>query len=135
MPVQVKASASSAVSIADNFTTVDGGVHHKLTLDSGSWLLGEAGLYLSGKVTVAFGAVAVGDLLALADHALVDGSADGGIVVDALEAHIEQLDAELFHFRCGVGENFVLQLTTAFANGRQHAYARLGGADPVLIES
>lgn len=89
LPVQVKAAATSAVSIADNFATFDGGLHHKLTLDSGSWFLGESGLYLSGKVSIAFGA-ASGAVLTSASVVAKDNCFSAGCT----SVTIEGVDAQ-----------------------------------------
>ena len=48
-----------------------------------------------GRAALAFGAAALGDALALGDHPLEDLLLHALDVVDALEAHVHELDAEL----------------------------------------
>jgi hypothetical protein len=117
MPVQVKASVSSAVSIADNFTTVDGGMHHKLTLDSGSWLLGEAGLYLSGKVTVAFGAVS-GAVFTNASVVAKDNCFSAGCTSVTIEGLDAQGAARSVSVEIGGGK-------TVTVNSSDHGFAKV----------
>ncbi len=64
----------------------------------------------------AFGAEFGGDLLAFRDHAGVDFIGDGGVVVDAFYADVEEFDAELFEVFFGIFHDFVFEDGAAFAD-------------------
>ena len=68
----------------------------------------------------AFAAEALGDLLALADHAFVDAVEDLCVVVHALDAHVEQLDTERRELWCGCCEDVLFNFQSpAFDDGQR----------------
>ena len=72
-----------------------------------------------GSFTSAFGSEGCSNRGALTDHALVDALAHGLVVVDTLEADVEQFDAELFNLAFAALQNFLLKLASAFGDGWQ----------------
>lgn len=55
-------------------------------------------------------------MLALGDHAIIDFYDDGGVVIDAFEADVHELDAELGELGGGFFHDFVFEGGAAFAD-------------------
>jgi hypothetical protein len=99
-------------------------------------------------LALAFRAEALGDALPFGDHAVLDLHAHRVDVIDALQAHVDQLDAEPGHQARGGGQHFLFQPGTALLwflevgiAARQGGFIRLqladvdipvGGADDLL---
>src|SRR6185295_8552935 len=73
-----------------------------------------------GGFALTFRAEAGSNLLALRDHALVDLLDHARVVVDALEANVQELDAELRELGLGRVSDLVLDDRAPLLNGLQH---------------
>ena len=87
----------------------------------------------SGCFAFAFRAKSGGDLLAFANHSLVNAIEHVRIVIDALEPDIEQIDAELGQLPSRLGFDFFLDFLSTELDWRKHADRSQAGLDTFEI--
>jgi hypothetical protein len=133
LPVTVTPATTAAVSVSDDFFSLDGSVHHQFRLTSGSYLLGvnsssgDQSVFMSGQMMVSLGGTS-GAVFERASVVAHDNCFSAGCTTVTIEGTDSQGAARSVAVEAGPG----LRLTVDSAN---HGFARVTGLRLVSLEA